>query len=217
MTIDGSSLVRKESAGRAPGRAVDRFLDHLVEPELASARRRAPRRARARRARRRASSSTPARPGRPRAALPAPPASSVPGSASSPTFARSVAIGVRSSCEASATSCRWVRSDASRLASSSSRRVERRLISSRPRWPVRSLRSPVSTIRSVVSVSRRSGATARPETSAPRIAAAPTPPSEMKTSSHRRCARFRSTSSSEREIVTTWFRATSVSTRVGTP
>ena len=85
------------------------------------------------------------------------------------------------------------------------------------RWPVRWLRSPVSTIRSVVSVSRRSGATAVRETNAPRTAAAPIPPRQMKMSSQRRRARLLSISSSDPEIITVSLRELSVSWRRGTP
>ena len=55
-------------------------------------------------------------------------------------------------------------------------------------------------IRSVVSVNRRSGATAVRETAAPSSAATPMPPSEMRTSSSLRWERFLSISTSELEI-----------------
>ena len=131
MTSDGSSSVRNETVGRAPRRPVDRRLHDLVEPELARrdvgllAARELDELADERRHRLELVLDV----GEQLRALAR---SSAPGSASSPMFARRVAIGVRSSCEASATSCRCVRSDASRLASSSSSRVESRLISSRP-------------------------------------------------------------------------------------
>ena len=90
--------------------------------------------------------------------------------------------GVRSSCEASATSCRCARLEPSSAAS-----IVLKLVASRPSSSspvevdsIRCERSRVSVTASVVSVSRRTGASAARETIRPSAAATPIPPTAIR-------------------------------------
>ncbi len=97
--------------------------------------------------------------------------------ASTSMFVRRLVSGVRSSCDASATSCRCARVDSSSAASIVLKLAASRLSSSRP-LRVDSLREvPVSATCSVASVSRRTGASAARDTSRPSATAIAMPPS----------------------------------------
>ena len=95
-------------------------------------------------------------------------------------FVRRLVSGVRSSCEASATSWRCARLDSSSAASIVLKLAASRVSSSWPLVSIRSERSPVSVTRSVASVRRRTGASAAFETARPRAAAIRTPPAVIR-------------------------------------
>ena len=94
-------------------------------------------------------------------------------------FVRRLVSGVRSSCEASATSCRCARLDSSSAPSIVLKLVASRLSSSCPVVSIRSERSPVSVTCSVVSVKRRTGRSAACDTANPSAAATRIPPSAI--------------------------------------
>ena len=103
-------------------------------------------------------------------------------------FVRRLVTGVRSSCEASATSWRWACTDASSAlierSSASSialKLLARRPISSSLVGSIRPLRSWVGRRARSASVSRLSGSTAAPATSRPSSAASAMPPTSSST------------------------------------
>ena len=98
-------------------------------------------------------------------------------------FVRRLVTGVRSSCEASATSWRWActesssaLTDCSSASSIALKLLARRPISSSPAGLMRPLRSWVRATCSVARVRRLSGSTAAPATSRPSSAASAMPP-----------------------------------------
>ena len=95
---------------------------------------------------------------------------------SSSTLARIEVSGVRSSCEASATSWRWASREASSAPSIALKAAARRPGSSSATGSMRWCRSPVAVTCSAVAVRRPSGRVAARETPTPRPAATPTPP-----------------------------------------
>ena len=97
--------------------------------------------------------------------------------ASTSMFVRTLVSGVRSSCDASATSWRCALVDSSTAPNIVLKLAARRLSSSFPSTSIRSDRSCVSVTRSTVEVSRRTGLRAARATSRPRTAAARIPPS----------------------------------------
>ena len=117
-------------------------------------------------------------------------------------FVRRLVSGVRSSCDASATSWLRARVDSSRAPSIVLKLLARRLSSSRPSTSIRSERSPVSVTVSVASVSRRTGASAARETIRPSPPAMSVPPVAIRIRSQRIRARAWSVSSSGRAIWT---------------
>ena len=96
---------------------------------------------------------------------------------SSSTLARIEVSGVRSSCEASATSWRWASREASSAPSIALNDAARRPGSSSPSGSMRWCSSPVAVTCSVVAVRRPSGRAAARETATPKPEARPTPPS----------------------------------------
>ena len=99
--------------------------------------------------------------------------------ASTSMFVRTLVSGVRSSCDASATSWRCARVDSSRAPSIALKLAASRLSSSFPSTSMRSERSWVSLTRSTVSVSWRTGVSAARATTSPRPAAMTTPPAAI--------------------------------------
>ncbi len=89
---------------------------------------------------------------------------------------RSVASGVRSSCEASATSRRWAASERSSAASISLKLAARRPSSSSPRTSIRWVRSWVRATSSAASETSPAGASAVRATTGPSAAASAMPP-----------------------------------------
>ena len=114
-------------------------------------------------------------------------------------FVRRLVSGVRSSCDASATSWRCERSDISSAASIPSKLRASRPSSSFARAPTRRVRSRVRVTSSTVSPRRATGASTARATSAPSAAATRTPASAISMRRTRVSASAPSTSSSGRE------------------
>ena len=104
-------------------------------------------------------------------------------SASSSRLVIRLVSGVRSSCEASATSRRCAPTDSSSAAVIAANACPSRLISSWPGVSIGALRSPVALIRSTVSVSRPTGRNTRPAASRAITAATIAPAGTSATSS----------------------------------
>ena len=115
-------------------------------------------------------------------------------------FVRRLVTGVRSSCEASATSWRWARTDSSRASREAWRRssIALKLVASWPTsssaWTRRRLvRSSVSPISWATSATSASGASTRREAMRPRIAASAMPARSTSSRTRRRSDRMLST------------------------
>ena len=190
-------LLEPSSAGAAP-RALDGVAGELVEPDVL-ARRRRPRPARGpARPRRRPARSSP----RARRSGRRPGDRARPGSSRSPRpsvsmLVRSVASGVRSSCEASATSRRWAASERSSASIISLKLAASRPSSSSPRTSIRRVRSWVRATSSAASETSPAGASAARATTGPSAAASATPPALTRNRIRTRSERVSSVSSSE--------------------